>query len=64
MLVREDEDGSYRDLLDLRDVSLRVMLEWSRREHEPSMIEIEALVRFVPKDQDLRAGVQFSFLFF
>jgi hypothetical protein len=24
MLVREDEDGSYRDLLDLRDVSLRV----------------------------------------
>jgi hypothetical protein len=24
MLVREDEDGSYRDLLDLRDISLRV----------------------------------------
>jgi hypothetical protein len=48
----------------LKDLSMRVLFEWSPHEGGPSMIEIEGAVRFSPQDQDVRAGVQLTFLFF
>jgi hypothetical protein len=48
----------------LKDLSMRVLFTWSPHEGGPSMIEIEGLVRFDPREQDLRAGAQLTFLFF